>query len=1200
MRCAIARYLVAGTLAWLSASATAQQNPLRQTQISDADRQQFASQRDQLFNQAVQLAAQEKQMSAIKAARAALEIQQQHLGTATEEACTLLEHIAMWQERRADFAGAIVFWNELLPLSEKVRGREHWSNRSLRLIADSCRYAAKLSDADRQKLAEAARLNFQSEQFFAAGKFAEARNLALKSLEARTALLGPNDPITAASLHNVGSAQLALGDFQAARPVLEKCAVDREQFFGVKNPATLNTMRNLNFLYSRTEELKLAGPLLEKLGEGSLAIYGPKHPISIECLFLRGNHFLELDQLAEAEPMLSLALQLQQMHFGNNSAEVAQTRWRLGMLCIKKKDYSQANEQLQTSLKIYKAVAGEDDPATARAHLSLGVLKRITKDYNEAIESFQTAIDIFTRRLGETHAETVDAMHTLAVVLPFTGEETKAERLYKRVLKLYEQTAGENDSRTGLVLAHLGVLYTGWGDFGTAETHLKRALEIYRRSLGEEHADTAGVMTMLAQVDAGLGRFEEAEKRFEKALEITQRLLGPNHMQTRGILLNVGNLYTMQEKYDEAEKLLQQVLSTRSEKSFDERYENAVILERLASIALLKFDYAEAISRSNQAMEVYRDTLPELNPHWSETLMISGIANLALKRTDEAKRLANRALEVARFQIDSSAMAQAERQQLALSYRLRQILDLHLSLPAEQATADENYRHALLWKGAILAKQIRLRRDRQDAASPLAEELQQVCSRMTTLSLRVPEAPEQKAWLTQIDALKSRKESLEAELAAQGHDFRATQQAAVITPKELQAALPADTVLIDVLKYVAFSGGSSTAAPDEIRFVAFIVRRDRPVVRVDLGPSNPINEAVERWRRDSLFVTDQTKDDATLRLQELFWKPLQPHVAGCTTLLFSPDSELAKMPLGALPGKKAGTYLIEDIAIGVLPVPQMLPEMLATGRPEDRGQTSPTMLMVGDIDYDAAAGDSHETSRASLSKEDFRSSLLAFDRLKAARGEMEAVETLFRQRFSAGKLSLLDNAAATEAAFRREAPQHTCLLVATHGFFAAPNVTAALAVQDELLGLKANTTNHSGTLCGLALAGANQPPVADMDDGILTAHEVAAIDLRNMDLAVLSGCETAVGHSSLGEGAMGLQRAFQVAGAHTTVASLWNVPDKKTSQLMQRFYANMWDRRMSKLEALREAQIWVMHSGGNGERLPPYHWAAFQLSGDWQ
>ena len=100
---------------------------------------------------------------------------------------------------------------------------------------------------------------------------------------------------------------------------------------------------------------------------------------------------------------------------------------------------------------------------------------------------------------------------------------------------------------------------------------------------------------------------------------------------------------------------------------------------------------------------------------------------------------------------------------------------------------------------------------------------------------------------------------------------------------------------------------------------------------------------------------------------------------------------------------------------------------------------------------------------------------------------------------------------------------------------------------------------------------------------------------------------------------MGLQRAFQVAGARTVVASLWSVPDEPTKVLMERFYANRWEKKMSKLNALREAQLWMLREGrgdalvqrgirrvgpapppaGDG-RLPPYYWAAFVLSGDWR
>ena len=78
---------------------------------------------------------------------------------------------------------------------------------------------------------------------------------------------------------------------------------------------------------------------------------------------------------------------------------------------------------------------------------------------------------------------------------------------------------------------------------------------------------------------------------------------------------------------------------------------------------------------------------------------------------------------------------------------------------------------------------------------------------------------------------------------------------------------------------------------------------------------------------------------------------------------------------------------------------------------------------------------------------------------------------------------------------------------------------------------------------------------------------------------MLSACETGLGQSAGGEGLLGLQRAFHAAGARSVVASLWSVADEPTRALMSRFYANLWGRRMSKLEALIEAQRWMLREG---------------------
>jgi len=136
--------------------------------------------------------------------------------------------------------------------------------------------------------------------------------------------------------------------------------------------------------------------------------------------------------------------------------------------------------------------------------------------------------------------------------------------------------------------------------------------------------------------------------------------------------------------------------------------------------------------------------------------------------------------------------------------------------------------------------------------------------------------------------------------------------------------------------------------------------------------------------------------------------------------------------------------------------------------------------------------------------------------------------------------------------------------------------------------------------------------------------------LQNTELIVMSACDTGQGEVHSGEGLPGIQRAFQVAGVRTTVASVWKVDDTATQMLMEQFHTNLAGNRLSRLDALREAQLRLLHSGKDAlresaqrsiarggdtrgadlvieqldalrdDRLPPYYWAAFTLSGDWR
>jgi CHAT domain-containing protein len=115
-------------------------------------------------------------------------------------------------------------------------------------------------------------------------------------------------------------------------------------------------------------------------------------------------------------------------------------------------------------------------------------------------------------------------------------------------------------------------------------------------------------------------------------------------------------------------------------------------------------------------------------------------------------------------------------------------------------------------------------------------------------------------------------------------------------------------------------------------------------------------------------------------------------------------------------------------------------------------------------------------------------------------------------------------------------------------------------------------------------------------DGFLRLNDIYNLKL-GADLVVLSACDTALGREVRGEGLIGLTQGFMTAGARTVVASLWQVPDRATAELMKQFYAYMLDEGLAPAAALRKAQL---ASAAQRRWSDPYFWGGFVLVGDWR
>ncbi|MBY0231322.1 MAG: CHAT domain-containing protein, partial [Gemmataceae bacterium] len=545
------------------------------------------------------------------------------------------------------------------------------------------------------------------------------------------------------------------------------------------------------------------------------------------------------------------------------------------------------------------------------------------------------------------------------------------------------------------------------------------------------------------------------------------------------------------------------------------------------------------------------------------------------------------------------AAVQSDRRQLAAA-AVRSFLDNRLLLPDfdRHLTAAG---HVLAWKGSVLVRQqqrrLFLRLSGDPAARREAERLRAATRDLAALRAS-PAAPR-----ARLAALEKEQEEAQARLSALSGDFRAARGEERLSPEKLADALPGGAVLVDYLFY-------------HKKLAAFVHRRGTKAARIDLGKAAPVEEAVGEWR--PLLLRGRPSAAAGQKLRKLVLEPLSKHLEGAKALLVSPDGVLGTLPFAALPGKAEGSYLIEDVAVAVVPVPQALPDLLAPVDKKER--LAPALLVAGDLCYEPGTDDKAapvgEDSRSAP-----RSGRLGFAPLAATKAEIVAVKASFSDLFRTGTATDLRGGKATKKAVREHLPKARYAHFATYGFFAPEKATSVMhgnaraGIPDREV-----TGWHPLLLSGLALSGANRDPRPGEEDGILTALEVSEMDLTRLELAVLSACETGLGKVAGGQGILGMQAAFQAAGARSVIASLWHVDDEATRQLMSDYYAQAWDARkaVGKAEALRKAQLATLFGktldgkprgvrrgiGGEKEieadRAHPYSWAAFVLSGDWR
>lgn len=237
-----------------------------------------------------------------------------------------------------------------------------------------------------------------------------------------------------------------------------------------------------------------------------------------------------------------------------------------------------------------------------------------------------------------------------------------------------------------------------------------------------------------------------------------------------------------------------------------------------------------------------------------------------------------------------------------------------------------------------------------------------------------------------------------------------------------------------------------------------------------------------------------------------------------------------------------------------------------------KGGKAPSMLLLGGIDYDGA-------SPAMPQDDPDRSTslMLAADKMPPAvgggygylSGSLAEVDTIAAS-YKRGKVTKLTRGQCEEHAVKALMGKHGIVHVSTHGYSTDNAVATPTDYDKDRL-----REDLSMRRCGILLSGANTLALQNdsnrhHEDGVLSAQEISDMDLSHVDLAVLSACQTALGHVT-SDGVFGMPRGLKKANAGAVLVSLWEVSDRATQLLMCHFYQNM-ERGMSKRDALAKAQ----------------------------
>jgi len=1115
---------------------------------------------------------------------------------------TCLNNLAFLYSEQGRYREAEPLYKRAIAISEKAEGPEHPST------ADSMNNLAIL--------------------YMKMGFLGEAEILYKRSLGIWEKILGPNHDKTSLGVHNLAHLFSEQGRYREAEPLYKRAIAISEKAVGPQHPSTATSLNNLAELYKAQGRYGEAEPLYKR----SLAIWektlGPEHPRTATGLNNLAELYKAQGRYGEAEPLFKRSLAILEKALGPEHPDTANSLNNLAQLYRAQGRYGEAEPLFKRSLAILEKALGPEHPDTANSLNNLAQLYQAQDRYREAELLNKSSLEISLKVLGPNHPTTATILDNLATIYSRQGRHDKAISLYNNSLESRKKVLGSEHPDTITSVNNLAVAYIIQGRYGEAETLLKKSLAISEK-LGTVHSNAAGILNNLGSLFHKQGRYEEAEVFFKRSLAIREKLLGPYHPDIANTLNNLASIYVDQGRDREAESFYKRALAISEKVLGPEHTDAAITANNLASLLKKKGRPLEAELLYMRSLTQIEKALGTQHPFVATVLDNLAWLYVAPARYEIVETLFKRSLAIREKTFSSNHPDIAgSLENLAFIYLLQ------TKVYAAEPLLQKFHRYQLGWLLRELPLQPRSLRiklvnqqrdaasttftllDQHPAAAPLALEtrlnrqglLAEIERRQALLSASSPETlrlAEQAAAIdqnlssitlvpAQREALRQQRQQLEAQLYRLLPALKIDPVSNAQVATALKAAAP-QGLLVEFQKYRPYEkdvkGIPNLGAE---RYVALLLKPEGTIRAIPLGEAKAIDEAVNTALAATV-KNEQRQTQALTVLSQRILGPLQPHLNGVKVLFLSPDGELNRVPFAALPSPmEPGRYLSEAFQLRILTTGR---DLVRLQQPNQAAGSQPagSNVLMADPEFGPITGASSTPT------------LPAWLPLPYTSAEAEQLKGLLNV-----PEPFLGREATAARVLRTRGPR--ILHIATHGYFqpeavttSVPRLRASSAADGS--GFATALINQPNSQLQLesqeplqriflALAGANIPNTNAADDGRLTAAEATGMDLAGTELVTLSACDTARGEIRSGEGVYGLQRALTVAGARSTLLSLWRVGDQRTAVFMAEFYKRL-KAGQPRADALRDTQAFFRKHPDSTYR-DVYAWGGFQLTGDWR